>query len=369
MEIRIVPYTEPLASAAGSFNRRMREHNQTEYLLGETAPVTESEEAPIRNAPYLAVEGDAVRGGFLLASFPAFLAGEEGVEVLNCREPVSEAIIDRKYSFLALQMLKFMDRKGPYLFALGMGSQERPFPRLLKGAGWTVYPVPFLFRVVRARPFLENLQRLQQPPLLAATARIAARSGAGSMATGLAQARPFSGLTGLKGLTLHQVSAWDEWADQLWEQFRLLCSFTVTRDRRTLNALYPPGDRIRIYLMRRGGQPAGWVTALHTSMRGHRHFGNMRVGTILDAVAAPGEMRAAATLAMRALAADGADLLVTNQSHELWVRAFRKAGFLGAASNYILALSKRLAARIAEQPGGHTTVHLTRGDSDGRIFL
>jgi hypothetical protein len=47
----------------------------------------------------------------------------------------------------------------------------------------------------------------------------------------------------------------------------------------------------------------------------------------------------------------------------------RAAGYLSAPSNYILALSKQLAADIASQPEGLARMHFMRGDSDGRIHL
>ena len=66
---------------------------------------------------------------FLLAEFPAQFGNGTQARLLNAREPLSEGIIDSKYSLLALRLLKFMQQQGPYLFALGMGGEDRPFPR------------------------------------------------------------------------------------------------------------------------------------------------------------------------------------------------------------------------------------------------
>jgi len=111
------------------------------------------------------------------------------------------------------------------------------------------------------------------------------------------------------------------------------------------------------------------MSARLSQMRGHKYFGDLQVATLLDGVALPGARRGCVTLVSRALEREGADLLVTNQSHVEWVAAFRAAGYLRGPSNYILALSKRLAADIASQPGGFARMHFTRGDSDGRIHL
>jgi hypothetical protein len=90
---------------------------------------------------------------------------------------------------------------------------------------------------------------------------------------------------------------------------------------------------------------------------------------LVDGVALPGAQRGSVTLVSRALTREGADLLVTNQSHMRWVEAFRAAGYLRGPSNYVLALSKQLAADIASQPGGAAKMHFTRGDSDGLCHL
>jgi hypothetical protein len=56
------------------------------------------------------------------------------------------------------------------------------------------------------------------------------------------------------------------------------------------------------------------------------------------------------------------DLLVINQSHTPWIEAFQATGYRPASSNYIPALSKQLAAEMAEQQGGFKRMHFTRGD-------
>jgi hypothetical protein len=329
----------------------------------------EPDDALIRNRYYVARDEEAVRGGLLLATFPAAFDASGECDLFNCREPLSEAISDPKYAFVGLRLLKFMQQQGPYLFALGMGGEGRPFPRLLKSAGWTVFPVPFLFRVVRASRFLRELQLLRASPAKRMLAGFAAASGLGKIGISALQFRSATAAFSGRGLNVERVAAWGGWADELWEQCRGECSFAVRRDLRTVRALYPLDGRTRCYLIRRDGRPVGWVAALLTPMQGHKFFGNLQVATLLDAVALDGMKLGCIQLASRALAHHGAELLVTNQSHAAWVRAFRAAGYLSGPSNFVLAISKPLAAAINAQSGGMANVHFTRGDSDGRIHL
>jgi hypothetical protein len=58
--------------------------------------------------------------------------------------------------------------------------------------------------------------------------------------------------------------------------------------------------------------------------------------------------------------------VITNQSHALWIGAFRQAGFASARSNYLLAMSKPLAEATG---AAADRIHVCRGDGDGRIHL
>jgi hypothetical protein len=357
------------AAAARAFNERLRARNQTEFLLCECPPGPEPAQAVIHNQHYLVQEDGAVRGGFLLAAFPAAFGDGRSTTVLNAREPLSEALIDPKYGLLALRMLKFMEQQGPHLFALGMGSISRPFPRLLRGAQWRVSTVPFLFRVVRASRFLRELRTLRTSRLRRVLAGVAAGTGAGKAALTLMQYRAAVSALSPGSLSIQPVRAWGDWVEEIWERCRTDHSFAVSRDLNTVRELYPLDEQTRGFVLRRGGCPVGWISARLTEMRDHPYFGNLRVATLLDGVARTEAMRASVTLTSRALAQEQADLLLTNQSHLRWIAAFRGAGYLTGPSNYILALSKQLATDIASQPGGFDRMHFTRGDADGRIHL
>ena len=154
------------------------------------------------------------------------------------------------------------------------------------------------------------------------------------------------------------------------ERCRDNCSFAVQRDRRTLESLYPASDpRTKILLIERGGKPVGWSVYYNASLANHRHFGNLRLGSILDCLADPDAMASTAMLSDREMASQGVDLVVVNHSHAAWVEAFRSAGFLAGPSNYLLATSKRLTELVRSERQGEERMHVTRGDGDGRIHL
>ena len=363
--VRMVPYTPAEVPAAEAFNQRMLEGSApTDFVLPDRPNASGDAPAASTWTKYLALDdsGEA-RGGFMLMQQPAVLNGQP-VRAANYQSPVSEGILDKRYGMVGMHMIRFVLREYPYAFVVGMGAADRPLPRLLAAGGWTVRPIPFLFRIVRAGRVLRELRPLQQRPWLRLAARAAALSGAGASAAAALHAR--GALAPRGGLRVEQVTAWGDWADALWDRVRDLYAFAVARDRATLECLYPLRDeRYTAYVLREGDAVTGWAVCANTAMRDHQYFGDLRVSTVLDAVSRP-DASAAVAAAVTRTVAGWADLVITNQSHARWIAAFRQAGFAAARSNYLLAMSKPLADAVG---GAADRIHVSRGDGDGRIHL
>src|SRR5262249_37034088 len=140
-----------------------------------------------------------------------------------------------------------------------------------------------------------------------------------------------------------------DWVDAIWEAARTEYTLTAIRDRNALEALYG-GQAFReliVLRMTRQGRDIGWATGLDSAMSGHRPFGNLRGGSIVDGFAAPDDAPAVIGAAASFLERRPVDLIVSNQSHRAWIDGLKSAGFLKGPSNFVLALSRPLAARIA----------------------
>ena len=367
MAVRIVPYTESETAAARAFNQRMLAASAaSDFLLPESPPPDGAgEERAIRAVYYLAMEDGAVRGGLVLGDYPASLSGA-AITATVCIAPLSEGIIDSKYSMLGMQFVKFLKKHTQYGFATGMGDPANPYPRLLKASGWTILRVPFFFRVCRSGRFLREIGVLKSTPARRALALAASSTGLGAVGIAAAQSRGWLNLPG--DVSVKTVDDWGPWVDEIWDAVRGLCSFSVARDFRTLRDLYPPEPRLIRYSILRGGRPIGWATAYDTAMRDSKFFGNMRVATILDCVARPDDIGPAVASVSRELKRRGVDLIISNQSHGAWQNAFRRAGFLAGPSNYCLGLSPPVAESVRAGLG-EAAIYLTRGDGDGRMHV
>jgi len=163
VKVEFTPLSASLVPGCRAFNERLRARTEPPFLLPENAPVNEgaATDAAICLNHYVAVdEGGAVRGGVLLMEQRGWL-GKAAIPLVNIQSPLSEGIVDRKFSGVSLQMLKFVYSRSPYAYAVGMGSAENSFPRLLRAAGWSVTPVPFVFSVIDPRRFLKEIGPLR----------------------------------------------------------------------------------------------------------------------------------------------------------------------------------------------------------------
>ena len=123
--------------------------------------------------------------------------------------------------------------------------------------------------------------------------------------------------------------------------------------------------------MRVDGRQIGWVTVVVSEMRDSAYFGDLTVGTVVDCQAVPGSMNDVASAARRLVADIGVDITLTNQLHRDWQFAFRRAGFLNAASNFMFAASPAFmkAGGVTDISEALRRTHVTRGDGDGMINL
>ena len=162
------------------------------------------------------------------------------------------------------------------------------------------------------------------------------------------------------------IAQFGEEIGQIWPRSQAAYRCAAVRDLETLKLLYDDeGARFHRLKVTHDASPVGWAVMLDTQMRGSSHFGDLRVGTVVDCDAIPGYAGRVALAARRYLSSRGVDLILTNQSHGTWIEAYSSAGFLSFPSNFIFAACKELAAAIG--PGA--AYHMTRGDGDGPIHL
>ncbi len=367
MQLRVEILGKQHESAIRRFNARLRAaHAPVDFFFPETLSTDVAALSVVSKRYYVVLEAEEVRGGAYLQDQPTLVGGTV-CSVSNIQSPLSEGIVNSKYSFVALLMMKELQRCNPFLYSVGMGSESNRYPRLLKALGWTVVAVPLFFRVRRAGQFMRNLQLLRRDSFRRLAADVGAYSGLGPIMIHAYQA--ISEKRPIPAASYDRVPLFGGWADEVWNAASRETSFSIERTSEVLNALFPVHcerlSRIRITV---DGVAVGWAALLISNFRDHHHFGEMRVGTIVDGMAFPRYERHVVAAALRALSDDGVDLVISNQMHELWQNALRGAGCFTASSTFLLGLSRKLSAEISAS-GGFQRIHVNRADGDGLSTL
>ena len=373
MAIVIKPFTEELVPSVKEFNRRLSEAGRPPDFQFPEVPAQPralaSEGAKVCHEHYVALEGDTVRGGYILRIQDFSFYGRI-VPAAFYRLPLSEGTVNKKYVSVGVQMLRSAAQAQPHLFGLGMGGFDRPLPKMLKAMRWELTLVPFFFKVVHAKPFLREMKSLRKTRLRRALMDFAAFTGTGGIGIHSLQAvRRWRG-KGARGLSVEVVREFSNWADDLWGKVHAEYSMTAARDSATLNALYSEqSDRVLRLKVSRGDDVVGWVVVLNGRMRENKHFGNLKVGTIADYLSLPGSELAVILAAVRKLEDDGADLLIASESNASWTAALTRAGFLQGPSNIVFAASPKLAGLLQPFDAHYPKTHLNFGDGDGPFDL
>jgi hypothetical protein len=366
--VEIRPYTPDLETSVRAFNLRLREGMSAECFPESHIPrFPKMEGRSLYQELFLVLHRSEVHGGYLLTHNVFALRGELIPIACGPQYNLSEGIINRSFGMVGVFQLQDALRRQPLMYALGIGGMQEPLAKLLGAMGWTLYPVPFYFRVLNASHFFANLTYIRNRKTARVALDCARYSVVGPLVIRAAQARLSRADRSVRAKS---VTEFGPWADAVWEKGKSNYSLVGLRDAKTLNALYPRSEprflRLRVS---REGQDIGWVVLLDTQMSGHKQFGNMRVGSIVDCLAVSGHALKVIQCASKFLKERGVDVIVSNQANSDWGKALVRAGYVRGPSNFILGLSQMLAEKLQPLETTRQSIHMTRGDGDGPIHL
>ena len=373
MAIVIQPYRPEHEAAVAEFNQRLRlageDENMAFYGSAQPRWLARTAESRIYNEFFVSVDDGIVRGGYALKSQEFFFPDGQIRSIGYYHHPLSEGIVNKAHAIVGTLLLRDAMQRAPLLYCLGMDGYDHPLPRMLVRLGWAHCLVPFFFRIVNPSRFLRNMQTLRLSPSRKFLLDLAAYSGAGWAGSKLFQGYRALVAPRSPAVECRQVAGFEtadvaESLQSLWEQARQTCSFTAVRDAEALRTLYPPEQtHLTRLVVKRDDSAIGW--AVVGERRKDAKYGQMRVGSVVDCFALPGELFSVVRCATRTLEQQGFDLILSNQSHQAWGAAFKAAGYLPGPSNFIFAASKKLAELLAPFEEVRPRMHVTRADGDG----
>lgn len=364
---QVVPLTADYVPGVRAFNDRLAAAGAPwrfpETPVPDWLPRTDA--APLWQEYFVLAKDHAVHGAYALKRQEAALRGVRR-RVGSFYWPLSEGTVNGAYALVAPRLLRAALALEPLLFLIGMGGTDTTTARLVRALGWRLVPVPFYFKVLHPVSFLRRLRYLRRRAAVARVLDLAAATGIGWLALRLAQARPRGLMPPDAALHAQPVHRFGEWTDTIWRASAPACSFAGVRDATALNATYPPGrDGFIRLLVSRGAGPIGWAVVEDRQCAASEYFGDLRVGTIVDGMAAASEIAAVIDAAAEFLAARGVDFVMSNQSHQAWRRALVANGFLRGPTSWVLAMSPALARLVTDSDQGQVDIHMNRGDGDG----
>ena len=360
MSYLLEPYAPELVPAVVDFNRRLAE--STEHR-GVAIRLPEVSNLAGRQEWRLLVDPTRVVRGAVLLQRERCLVGPAEQEVLNLQSPITEGAVNRAYAAAGPILVRRVLETNPLAYAVGMGSLDSPFARLLQGMRWRVSLVPFLAFALRPRLVVETfLTGDRRPEFLNYLPAGLLTGTGGAMLAAWQASRKLAG--GNRGLASEFIRGWPAARDDLWHRVRDEIGFGFVRDSAGLDQAYPPADHWLEALGLRKDTKTAWAVITQGRLANSDHFGQLTVATVLDALADRGLETDLVRQTLQSIRSADADLCIANFTHPRLIAAFRSSGFLTLPSNYVLALSPALASAV-----GSSIVHVTRGDGDGRVHL
>src|SRR5262245_52516046 len=320
---------------------------------------------PLYRRMIIAEDGREVRAAMLLCHHSVFINGA-GRDFCWTKLPLSEGIIDIKYSLAIVQLIKKALDDHPFMMGVGAGTTESEGYRLFVKLRWRRQSIPFFFYPVKVSNVLSGLRYLNKTPMLRYAAILGAYSGLGTTMSGLLALRRKIA-SSLSGYEDSVVDGFDEWADDIFHKYLADYPVVIRSDATALNIVYPPDDHryVRIRVSRNGAKrDAGWIVVASKRMRDNHYFGDLTVGTLVDGFGGQEEAPALVAAGIRRLAQMGVDIIVANFSHEAWAEACRRSGMFRGPSNFHLFVSPKGGPLLEDSCPLHQ-IHIARGHSDG----
>lgn len=322
---------------------------------------------------HLMIENEKeVRGTFCMKPQRFLINGQEAM-LASWQGPISEGIVDNKYNMLGFLMMRELERRQPRLFAWGVSSSLNS---LLERLRWQSIGTPILLDIVHPFQFLRHNAFLRTSRAKRLICDVLALTGAGFAGAKLVQLSWRTQARSKRSRPNYTMIEpnFGEWADDLWRQLSDTYKVIADRSSRSLNRQMPTGEwpnATIIHLLEQNSQTTvGWVAVRLRKLESDKRFGDLQVGSVIDCLALPGWESPVIERARRYLKEKGADVIVANMSHQMWISACKSCGFFVIPDRRKLFASPGLTESVGKPlKEWARETHLTLIDGDGPLNL
>lgn len=360
MGLKIVPSSEALIPAVKDLNARLAAGGTRWRFFDMVTPkwLPPAPGASAWREYYLLVDEETglVRGGYAL-KFEQFQLGGKMVELVTRQGPVAESAVDKSLKGLGSMMIGETLKRFPLQF--GWGATSMGLPLAAKS--------PMLLHIRNVSAFLKRAPIVSARPRIAGLAKAAAGTGLGPAGIKAAQAALGRMPPRPARFTATEEPDFGAWADEVWQGAKDAYHLIALRDRPTLNRAMPRDDYPEAVPLKVDvdGETVGWAALRDRRLEGDALFGDLRVGSVIDALALPGHEATVAAASRQALARRGVDMIGTCFFHRSWIAAFRSAGFLSIPDRRCVAFTPELSDAAGGVDKLVQGTHLSLMDHDG----
>lgn len=355
------------------FNERIRAGGREEQITLRISLPGEarykSVGTPVCRRLMIAEDGEEVRAAMLLYYHNIFVNGEKR-DFCFADMPISEGIVNRKYSFAIVQLITTAIKNAPFMISTGAGPLDKESFRFLAKLGWRHAEAPFFFYPVNTSNVMRGLRYLKKRPNLYYGAMAAAYSGLGAGLNGALKLRRRISDARLK-YEKKVIDAFDEWANHIFEDSLPEYGAVVRSDAVALNIAYSPESSsiTRLKVRQKGSrQDIGWIIVAVKQMHDNPYFGDLKVGTLVDGLGRLADASRLIAAGISHLIEIGVDIIVANFSHAGWVEACRFCGMFEGPANYYFFVSPQASPLLLESCSSQE-IHIVRGHSNGMSGL
>jgi hypothetical protein len=366
MGIQIVSYTPDHVESVRDFNRRLIAGGARRQFFehSEVRWIPQRPGQKVWREFLLAVdEGSTVRGAYCLKP-QEFLVSGQARQVASWHGPLSEGIVDKKYSTVGFRLIHDLLKREPLFFSWGA---SEPLPQIFRSMGWFSLETPFCLRILRPFRFLRRNRYLRDTLERRLALDALAYTGAGWAGIKALQAGLGWRFGRLSRARAEEVPEFGSWADEVWKRSAGHYSLIAVRDADTMNILLPTDSELNAIRLRviEGDQVIGWAVVLDNQLENDQRFGSMRVGTIVDFLAPPEDAHRVISAAFRFLEKRRVDMVCANLAHPDWIRGFAANGFVVLEKRRFFAISKALEKELEPIEANSSGIHITLMDGDG----
>ena len=294
-----------------------------------------------------------------------FVVSGSVVRIAVATYPISLGHVDPKYALSGTLIFKKLLEEFPLNIMMVGNPSENTTSSMCRLLGWSLYPIPYLFRVQRIGPLVKkkfSKSKFVRPLVCDVISRIF-----GPPIDFIIQKRL---LRRPSGISIKIVFSFEGDVNLWWSNYAKSVGFSMVRDMLTLNAIYPNSvGAFERLVFQRDGNVIGYAVVLRPNPHDVISLMGANVNTLIDFCVNESCLDDASSALSNYFLDVNADAIIVNHSHALTLSSLENTGFQSRITNMYFAVSPGLSDLFKQNEVDLDEMIVSRADGDGPIGL